>query len=367
MPTLYSTHDDAISQLTPLPYEGEAVLQQLIAEHPQLLAGDSSSGAAPRFLLVQREAGIEAEADGASRWSLDHLFLDGEGVPTLVEVKRAADTRIRREVVGQMLDYAANLTAWWTTATIRDRFVARIGKEDAADELVCQHGDVEDAERFWARVDANLVSHRLRLVFLADEIPSELARIIEFLNDQMDRTEVFGLSVARYAGPDGGSALLSVDRIGDSEAARAVKGSRSRGKVRSWTEPEVLETIAEHAGTDVASRVRTVVDGAKRAGYEVLALDNQTGSLVLRLPRTDDTYVYVGKFNNRGELQWDFHRLALTAEFGDPARLRELADRVGKAADAHLDDDALAGKPRVDIQSPEAIIDVLVWAAQQRP
>ena len=28
--------------------------------------------------------------------------------PTLVEVKRSSDTRIRREVVGQMLDYAAN-------------------------------------------------------------------------------------------------------------------------------------------------------------------------------------------------------------------------------------------------------------------
>jgi hypothetical protein len=29
-------------------------------------------------------------------------------VPTLLEVKRSSDTRIRREVVGQMLDYAAN-------------------------------------------------------------------------------------------------------------------------------------------------------------------------------------------------------------------------------------------------------------------
>ena len=29
-------------------------------------------------------------------------------MPTLVEVKRSSDTRIRREVVGQMLHYAAN-------------------------------------------------------------------------------------------------------------------------------------------------------------------------------------------------------------------------------------------------------------------
>jgi hypothetical protein len=53
---------------------------------------------------VQAEIGIGEEPDRSARWSLDHLFLD---VPTLVEVKRSTDTRVRREVVGQMLDYAA--------------------------------------------------------------------------------------------------------------------------------------------------------------------------------------------------------------------------------------------------------------------
>lgn len=63
--------------------------------------------AAPRrWLLVSREWGVPREEGGGGHWSLDHLFLDQEGVPTLVEVKRSSDTRLRREVVGQMLDYA---------------------------------------------------------------------------------------------------------------------------------------------------------------------------------------------------------------------------------------------------------------------
>src|SRR6185312_796656 len=57
-------------------------------------------------------------------WSLDHLFLDEEGVPMLVEVKRSTDTRIRREVVGQMLDYAANALSYWNVAAIKARFEA---------------------------------------------------------------------------------------------------------------------------------------------------------------------------------------------------------------------------------------------------
>ena len=48
----------------------------------------------------------------SGRWSLDHLFVTRDGVPVLVELKRAMNSRLRREVVGQILDYAANATAY---------------------------------------------------------------------------------------------------------------------------------------------------------------------------------------------------------------------------------------------------------------
>ena len=74
--------------------------------------------------LVTREMAVPGEEDGAGRWSLDHLFLDQDAIPTLVEVKRSCDTRIRREVVGQMLDYAANAVAYWPVEEIRAKFEA---------------------------------------------------------------------------------------------------------------------------------------------------------------------------------------------------------------------------------------------------
>src|SRR5262249_39244062 len=102
------------------PYDSEDVLQELIARHPNLLAGDQMDNAAPRrWLLVTREMGVPDEQDGGDRWSLDHLFLDQDAVPTLVEVKRSSDTRVRREVVGQMLDYAANAVVYWPVEAIR--------------------------------------------------------------------------------------------------------------------------------------------------------------------------------------------------------------------------------------------------------
>jgi hypothetical protein len=110
---IFMRRGEQLVELKAAPYEAEAVLQELLANHPKLLAGSQMNRRNPRrFLLVRREAPVADHEGAAGRWSLDHLFLDQDAVPTLVEVKRSSDTRIRREVVGQMLDYAANVRYW---------------------------------------------------------------------------------------------------------------------------------------------------------------------------------------------------------------------------------------------------------------
>ncbi len=80
-------------------YEKEDHLQELIENNPSLLAGDQINPSEPhKWILISREMGIPNEEDGSSVWSIDHLFLDQDGIPTLVEVKHSTDTRIRREV-----------------------------------------------------------------------------------------------------------------------------------------------------------------------------------------------------------------------------------------------------------------------------
>lgn len=71
------------------------------------------------------------------------------------------------------------------------------GDPDAA--LVERLG-VSDPEEFWSPVDDNLRLGRLRLLFVADRIPAELVRVVEFLNEQMDRTEVLAVEVRQFAG-----------------------------------------------------------------------------------------------------------------------------------------------------------------------
>ncbi|MFE9604640.1 hypothetical protein [Streptomyces hokutonensis] len=63
--------------------------------------GSPADGRPLRLVLVAREMGVPTSTDSAPAYWLDHLFADADGVPTLVEVKRATDTRNRREVVGR--------------------------------------------------------------------------------------------------------------------------------------------------------------------------------------------------------------------------------------------------------------------------
>src|SRR4030095_2414145 len=145
----------------------EALLQDLLARYPHLLVGAQIDPAQPRrWLLITREASLPSEDGGSGRWAVDHLFLDQDAIPTLVEVKRSTDTRIRREAVGQMLDYAANAVVYWPVETIRATFETTCGKAGRDPQQLfaeCFGSDV-DSEAFWGSVKTNLQAGRIRML-----------------------------------------------------------------------------------------------------------------------------------------------------------------------------------------------------------
>ena len=130
-------------------------------------------------------------------------------MPTLVEVKRSSDTRIRREVVGQMLDYAANGVVYWPLEQLRELFARQCERDDDDPDLVVaevagerdRHRGVLGARR------GEPACGKVRMVFVSDEIPRELRRVVEFLNGQMNPAEVIAIEVKQYLGADGTKTL----------------------------------------------------------------------------------------------------------------------------------------------------------------
>jgi hypothetical protein len=196
--------DGQLVEMSEQPYDSEALLQKLLADYPHLLAGDQMNSTEPRrWLLISREMTVPLNDNSLGRAAaVDHLFLDQEAVPTLVEVKRSSDTRIRREVIGQMIDYAANAVAYWPLEQLITRFETGCqGKGLEPEQVLVDFLEPGvEPETFWQSAKTNLQAGRIRLVFVAAEIPTVLRRAVEFLNKQMDPAEVLAVEIKQFVG-----------------------------------------------------------------------------------------------------------------------------------------------------------------------
>lgn len=263
---LVDDHADSLTQMAETTYVTEDVLQSFLARYPDLLPGDQIDPENPRrWLLVAREMGVPGAETETGRWSLDHLFLDQDGVPTFIECKRATDTRARREVVAQMLDYAANGIEFWKIDGLRQAAADTHG-DALNDEIAGLLGtDSEEAiEKYWKDVERNLHDHVIRLIFVADELPKELRRLIEFLNEQMTDVEVLGVEIKQYAREGSKQTALVPRVIGATETARAAKGTPAGSKPRT-NRQELISKCASAAAEFFAY----MIDVAEARGHLV--------------------------------------------------------------------------------------------------
>lgn len=313
-PSVFSEDETGtLVQMAPAAPPSEDELQELIAKHPMVVAASEEP-----LLLVRREMGVAGESDGNARWSLDHLFVTLSGVPVLVEVKRASDTRIRREVVGQILDYAANGSAYWSEGALRASFEASHSDWHAA--FADFAGDT-DPDEFWDRVERNLYGGRVRLVIAADLIPPELARVVEFLNGQM-RAEVLAVELLYYRA-ENGRRTLAPRVIGESELAKATKPNRatlSPLSVEDW-----LAKYIDAHGPDTRRAADDHLRLLERLGATIRVASTQ-GSVLGEFVGGDAKPLYPMHLMQNGMIAVSFGWTAGRGALVEKARRREVLD-----------------------------------------
>lgn len=251
---IYLRTASGLLAMEPRPYDLEAVLQELLASDARLLRGASTGEAARRrWLLITRESPIHG-ASGQS-WSADHVFVDDQGVPTVVEVKRGSNTQLRREVVGQLLDYASNLAASTTAEEMRERFDGRVREAggDPTAALQAELGIEIGSDEFWALVGENLARGRIRGYFVADEIPEELRRIVEYLNRQVGESRYLALEVPQFQTVDGTNATFVPQIVAGSLEPPAA--TRSGPLAAPYTEEQVVASMRDQGAADAASAI----------------------------------------------------------------------------------------------------------------
>ncbi|CAB3804367.1 hypothetical protein [Pararobbsia alpina] len=358
-------HDNRLVEFVEAPYDSEALLQELLQQHPGLLAGELVDSATPRrWLLVKREAGIPDGTDTANRWSIDHLYLDQDGIPTLVEVKRSTDTRIRREVVGQMLDYAANSVVYWSVEVIREQYMRTHEPTGDADLQLAEFLEDADPEEFWSKVKSNLQAGKIRMLFVADRVPKELRRIVEFLNVQMDPAEVLALEIRQYVGENLKTFVPSI--IGQTSEAEIRKTSSRPG--RDWDETTFFEVLRERDAAGV-THTRKLLEWAYSHSSVEWGHGQMTGSFVPMVESTTKPQALFAMYTG-GTVELYFRFLSNKPPFNDPKSLDEAVARVNAALPKPLVDDAARRKPNVRLSELSdaqflRLLDALAWMAQK--
>jgi hypothetical protein len=364
-----STGESELTALVETEFLKEAQLQNFLSKNPALLAGDQMTPADPRrFLLVTAEAGIPIAEGTGNYFSLDHLFIDQDGIPTLVEVKRSSDTRARREVIGQMLEYAANVCAFWSVDSIRCSFETRCQRERLTAEAELRRlteAESDDPNSIWDLVSTNLKQQRLRLVFVADKFSPETQRIIEFLDKQVETTEVYAVEVAQFTG--GGIRTL-VPRVLNPSVLRADRRAIASGKNELWTADRFYEDLRKRHGDKATTIFRDLAEWAE--AEPGLTISFGRGKLDGSIRILADGIPIVTLWTSGG-VEIDFEYLVKTSVFVTDENREELRNRLMANSSLQIPIERIRMRPQIewsqlsDSTNMNALRDSIAWAAHE--
>ncbi|MCY2927128.1 MAG: hypothetical protein NT031_17185 [Planctomycetota bacterium] len=306
-------------------------LHLLLEKNPELLAGEQMNPSDPRkWLLIASEMPVPDPNTGEDRWSIDLLLADQDATPTFVECKRFDDTRSRREVVAQMLDYAANGHFYWTKEEIRDYAEQICTKNGMALEQAVSaiSGTDGSVDAYFERIQDNLREGQLRLVFFLDESPMELRSLVDFLNKQMERTEVLLVEARQYT--KDGMRVVVPTLFGYTEEARMVKRtvtvSRPSGKL--WDMDSFFDPMTAFVDPKMLAALQTFHDKCLQMGGTVTWGKGGQGSFMFR--RSDVSKNALFAVRRDGTLNLKFGDL-----YGSPS-VEQFRDRLRDATKAKL-------------------------------
>jgi hypothetical protein len=251
----------------------EKELQGVLEKNYDLLPGNQIRPDDPcRWLLIKREMPVPDPGTGGNRWSIDFFFVDQSGMPTFIECKRFQDTRSRREVVGQMLEYAANGQYYWDRELLRDYASISVKPkfsdlEEAIRSLEPESG--ESVDDFLELIENNLREGQIRLIFFMEEAPNELKSIVDFLNSQMERSEVLIVEAKQYK--KNGLKVIVPRLFGFTEEARRIKKSVTinKGERKKWNEEKFFEQARERLSSEQLEAVKRLYTYCKSSGFEI--------------------------------------------------------------------------------------------------
>ena len=207
VPAVVDRGNASVSMLQPLalssaPTGGydERWLQDLLFAHPELLPIEEIEPIFAGAVPVCRELPTRVGP-------LDLVYLNGQGLLTLVECKLWRNPEARRQVVGQILDYAQEISRW--TFDELNQAITKSEQKAGTNlwQIAQQAFDGIDEATFVDRVSRHLRNGEFLLLIIGDGIRENTENIAAFLDKYAGMSFAFGLVEERLF------ALPEKDRI----------------------------------------------------------------------------------------------------------------------------------------------------------
>lgn len=252
--------------------------------------------------------------------------------------------------------------AYLTEESLRAQFIGTWAARGTDPQRVLDDflGPDLDPEAFWATAGTNLHAGKIRLIFVADEIPRELQRIVEFLNQQMDPAEVLGVEIKQYTAKGEGLRTLVPRVVGHLAQPRRTGG-------RQWDESSFFEDLARRSRGDVAPARAILAWAREKADWIWWGKGDRSGSFIPMFgPRgSAQTLVAVWTYGSV-EVQFQWMTQPPFSDVSERRALRELLNEVPGVA---IPESALDKRPAfplstlADKASLARFLGALDWAA----
>jgi hypothetical protein len=198
----------------------------------------------------------------------------------------------------------------------------------------------------------------VRLVFVADVLPTELRRIVEFLNEQTDPMEVLAVEVRRYEGE--GVTTLVPRVIGQTVEA----GARKSGRLpkRQWDEVSFFAALEERGGSGAVELARRVFEWAGRQGLRMAYGEGAKSGSCYPMLDLDGVNHYTISMWTYLKIQIQLGNMASAGLFESEVKRVELVERLNAIDGVHIPVDAIDRWPSVgmdDLAAADSLGDFL--------
>jgi len=320
----------------------ESWIQKLCFENPTLLPLNEIEPTFGGMIPICRELSTKSGY-------IDLIYLNDSGFITIGECKLWRNPESRRKAVGQVLDYAKDISSWDYSKLERDCLKARKDNKSSLYEIIHEYYPELEESTFIDNVQKNLKKGRFLLAIIGDGIRENMEELVEYIHRNGNLNFTLALiEIPIYKNPQVGDLIITprilaktkeIERIvyrqvdADHEIVELKTNENSESK--SISEKVFFERLENAIGSKNVNEVQDFILELKNE-LNIIAKLGRGKKLSLNLKSPNDTYNFAC-IQEDGEV-WFYGIVNKTEEIGDKQLGIDYLKKLAIIVKATLDD-----------------------------